>query len=225
MAELFPTTHATWLRARLEEAPDDARRHVMERYLDPLVAYARASSLRGLGEPGEIVSDFLTSRLSDPDYLARWKSSGLPLRRWLVNGLIAHARNRGATEARRRARVQTADPVEIDRAAAAPETDALLALERAWAMRVMIEAHDRIRSELEAEGRSAWWELFRLHSVHGLDYERSARVTGVARGSASHVNRVVATRLRESIASILRRDGIREEDLDRELALLQDLLG
>jgi len=225
MTDRFPTTHATWLRAQVEAAPVEARSHVMQRYLDPLVAYARASTLRNLGEPAELVNDFLASRLAEPAYLARWKASGLPLRRWLVNGLIAHARNRAATEARRRTHVQGADPTELERSAASPETDALLALERAWAMRVMIEAHDRIRRELDAEGRGAWWELFRLHSVQGLGYAQACRITGVAASSASHVNRVVATRLREAIAAILARDGVPPDEIEREFALLEDLLG
>lgn len=225
MSDLFPTTHATWLRSRVESAPDEARRHVMQRYLDPLVAYARASTLRSLGEPAELVNDFLASRLADDGYLVRWKASGLPLRRWLVNGLITHSRNRATTDARRRGRLQGVDPSELEASAASPETDALLALERAWAMRVMIEAHDRIRSELDAEGRGAWWELFRLHSVQGLGYAQASRITGIAASSASHVNRVVATRLREAIAAILLRDGIPPEEIEREFALLEDLLG
>lgn len=225
MTDLFPTTHATWLAERIDASPDDARHHVMRRYLEPLAAYVRASSLRTLGEPAELVSDFLATRLADATYLARWQASGLPLRRWLVNGLIAHARNRAATEARRRARVQSADPFDLDRAAEAPETDALLALERGWAMRVMIEAHDRVRSELDADGRTSWWELFRLHAVQGLGYEQASRITGVALGSASHVNRVVATRLRDAIAAILVRDGVPPAEVEREFGLLEDLLG
>ncbi|MEY3141531.1 MAG: hypothetical protein RLY21_24, partial [Planctomycetota bacterium] len=101
----------------------------------------------------------------------------------------------------------------------------LLALERAWAMRAMMEAHDRVRSELDADGKSAWWELFRLHSVQGLGYAEATRATGLPLASASHINRVVATKLRETLAAILIRDGIREDDIDRELASMQDLLG
>ena len=42
--------------------------------------------------------------MSWPTHLERWLDSGLPLRRWLVNGLLLHVRNRGIAEARRRAR-------------------------------------------------------------------------------------------------------------------------
>ncbi|MBI1304427.1 MAG: hypothetical protein GC172_11680 [Phycisphaera sp.] len=221
MPDLFPTTHATWLETELLERPDSARAHVMSRYAEPLAAYIRASSLRALGEPNELVNDFLASRLADGAYLARWSASGLPLRRWLVNGLIAHARNRADTESRRRATNAAVDPAHV---ADSTETSALLALERAWAMRAMIEAHDRVRSELDADGKSAWWELSRLHSVHGIAYADATRATGLSLASASHINRVVATRLREALAAILLRDGIRADDIDRELATMQDLL-
>jgi hypothetical protein len=38
------------------------------------------------------------------------------------------------------------------------------------------------------------------------------------------LNRVVATRLREVLRSLLERDGVPPDEIDRELALMQDLL-
>ena len=225
MSELFPTTHSTWLIDRSAHAPDEARAHVMSRYFDPLCAYARASSLRAVGEPTELVNDFFAARLSDDAYLARWSTSGLPLRRWLVNGLITHARNRAAAELRRQSKAPATDPATLASAVASPEPAGLLALERAWAMRVMIEAHDRVRSEFDADGKSAWWELFRLHSVQGLAYAEASHAAGVPFTSASHINRVVATRLRDTLAALLARDGVAPAEVDQELALMQDLLG
>jgi DNA-directed RNA polymerase specialized sigma24 family protein len=221
MPDLFPSTHATWLIERVQHAPDEARAHIMSRYHEPLCAYVRASSLRTLGEQHELVNDFLASRVADAGYLVRWSISGMPLRRWLVNGLITHARNRAQAEARRRSARVEIDPTVI---AESLEPTALLALERAWAMRVMIEAHDRVRSEFDADGKSAWWELFRLHSVQGLGYAQAAAATGVPIGSASHINRVVATRLREVLRALLERDGVPPDEIERELALMQDLL-
>ena len=221
MPDIFPTTHSTWLIERIDRAPDEARAHIMSRYHEPLCAYVRASSLRTLGEPAELVNDFLASRVGDAAYLARWSTSSMPLRRWLVNGLITHARNRAQTEARRRSARVEVDPAVV---AESPESSALLALERAWAMRVMIEAHDRVRSEFDADGKSAWWELFRLHSVQGLGYAQAAAATGVPPGSASHINRVVATRLRDVLRALLERDGVPPDEINRELALMQDLL-
>ena len=229
MPDLFPTTHATWLGDAIRTAPADARAHVMQRYFDPLSAYARASSLRLFGEPAELVNDFLAARFADDAYLAKWPASGLPLRRWLANGLFIHARNRALQAKRRAANDMLASPADLDEIAAVRtsdhETDALLALERAWAIRTVTEAHEQVRSELDAEGRSAWWELFRLHTVQGMPYAQAAPAVGIPRTSASSVHRQVVDRLRAALRAILERDGIAPDEIDRELALMQDALG
>ncbi len=224
MSELFPTTQSTWLFDRVARAPDEARAHVLARYFEPLCAYARASSLRALGEPAEIVNDFLTARLADSDYLARWSVSGIPLRRWLANGLLTHARNRALAEARRARHGGSVDPAELERMTTTHATDALLALERAWAVRTVTEAHERVHSELIAEGRASWWELFRLHGVQGMSYEQACPIAGVAPSNATNVHRTVVMRLRDALRAILEREGIRPDEIDRELALMQDLL-
>jgi DNA-directed RNA polymerase specialized sigma24 family protein len=229
MPDLFPTTHSTWLADRIAHAPDEARAHVMSRYFDPLCAYVRASaSLRVLGEPSDLVNAFLAARISDATYLARWSASGLPLRRWLANGLLLHARNAVLASRRRAARQEPTDVGELDRTAhlraADHETDALLALERRWAVRTVTETHEQIRAELHSEGRDAWWELFRLHTVQGKAYAEACAITGVPLGSASSIHRQVVDRLRGALVAILERDGIRREDIDAELASMQDLL-
>lgn len=229
---MFPTTHSTWLMDRIAHAPDEARTHVMTRYFEPLCAYVRASpNLRALGEPAELVNAFLVARIADTrdgGYLARWSTSGLPLRRWLANGLLLHARNTALAARRRAARHEPTEVSELDQTArlrpADHETDALLALERQWAVRVVTEAHEEVRSELHTEGRDAWWELFRLHTVHGKPYAEASQITGVPLTSASSVHRQVVDRLRARLIAILERDGARTEDLEAELAALQDLL-
>lgn len=224
MSSLFPTTHATWLLQTITVDPASAHEHVMERYFEPLCAYARASSLRALGEPAELVSDFLASRTTDSAYLARWAQSGMPLRRWLANGLFTHARNRAVAEARRTRLGAGVDPGELERLASTHDTDALLALERAWAVRTMAEAYERVRTELHAEGRAAWWELFRLHSVQGLPYAQACPAAGIAPSNAANVQRSVVARLRGALRAALERDGIRPDEIERELALMQDML-
>jgi hypothetical protein len=116
------------------------------------------------------LSDLLASRLVDASNLVRWFASGLPLRRWLANCLLTHARNR-------------------------------------------------------AEGRGAWWDLFRLHGMQGMSYAEACRITGIAPSNATNVHRAVVGRLRAALGAILSREGIRAEDIDRELALMQDFLG
>ena len=228
MASEFPTTQTALLTQQIDREPAAARAHIMQRYFEPLCAYARASVLRGLGEPADLVNAFLSARLGDDDdYLMRWRASGIPLRRWLANGLVMHARNDALARRRREERVASADPAALERAAAqvpSGETDALIALERAWAVRCVTEAHDCVRVALQAEGRAAWWELFRLHTVQGMPYAQAATVVGITLVNASSVHRQVVARLHDALHEILARDGVGPDDLDRELAAMQDLL-
>ncbi len=221
----FPTTNTTWIAASITDAPEAVRVQVMERYFQPLCAYARASSLRMLGEPEELVNEFLAARLADSAYLTEWLRSGIPLRRWLANGLLTHARNRALAESRRRAHGGSVDPAMFASVADSHATDALLALERVWTIRTITQAYESVRASFEAEGRGAWWDLFRLHSMQGMPYANACRITGVAASNATNVHRAVVARLRETLARILERDGIPSDEFEREIGLMQDFLG
>ncbi|MFM7052311.1 MAG: hypothetical protein ACKOYN_09290 [Planctomycetota bacterium] len=224
----FPTTHATWLSERIGVANDQVARHVMERYFEPLRAYVRGSSLRSFGDSADLVNDFFAARLGDAGYLARWQDSGLPLRRWLLNGLLLHVRNRAVAEARRRARGDAGvggdahGPERVPAMGAEPA--ALQTLERAWAIGLVTEAHDRVRAGLLAEGREPWWECFRLHVLHGLPYADACPMAGVAASNGANVVRAVTRRLATMLAELLDRDGVPEAEIDAELELIQRLV-
>ena len=91
----FPSTHRTWLETQLglgDPGLAAAREHVMARSHVALAAYVRGARVSALGEPDDIVHDFFAKNLGKIDYLSRWLDSGLPLRRWLMNGVSAHIR-------------------------------------------------------------------------------------------------------------------------------------
>lgn len=221
----FPTTHQTWLSERVGVANDEVARHVMQRYFEPLRAYVKGSSLRNFGDSADLVNDFFAARLGDPTYLERWIDSGLPLRRWLVNGLLLHVGNRGIAEARRRARgdagIGGAEPAA---SISSMEPGALEALERAWAIGLVTEAHDRVRAGLVAENRETWWECFRLHVLHGLPYADACPMAGVSTANGANIVRAVTKRLAAMLAELLTRDGVAEQDIDAELELIQRLV-
>ena len=226
--EHFPTTHATWLSERVGVANDEVARHVMERYFEPLRAYVKGSSLRNFGDSADLVNDFFAARLGDATYLERWLSSGLPLRRWLLNGLLLHVRNRAIAESRRRARGDAGVGGESFGAsgdvAASTEPDALAALERAWAIALVTEAHDRVRAGLVAEHRENWWECFRLHVLHGLPYADACPIAGVPTSNGANIVRAVSRRLAAMLAEQLSREGVADADLDAELEVIQRLV-
>ena len=102
----FPTKQATWIHTRLVEGAsgrEEINTHVMSRYATPLRAYVLGSSICRIDDADALVNGFFASRLSREDFLTAWRDSGLPLRRWLVNGLLLHARER-ERELRRAAR-------------------------------------------------------------------------------------------------------------------------
>ena len=221
----FPTTHQTWLSERVGVANDEVARHVMQRYFEPLRAYVKGSSLRNFGDSADLVNDFFAARLGDATYLERWIDSGLPLRRWLVNGLLLHVRNRGIAEARRRARGDAGvGGTEPAAAVSSAEPGALEALERAWAIGLVTEAHDRVRAGLVAENRESWWECFRLHVLHGLPYADACPMAGVSTANGANIVRAVTKRLAAMLSELLARDGVEESRIDDELALIQRLL-
>ncbi len=226
--EHFPTTHATWLSERVGVANDEVARHVMERYFEPLRAYVKGSSLRNFGDSADLVNDFFAARLGDANYLERWLSSGLPLRRWLLNGLLLHVRNRAIAGSRRRARGDAGIGGESFGASggivASTEPDALAALERAWAIALVTEAHDRVRTGLVAEHRENWWECFRLHVLHGLPYADACPIAGVPTANGANIVRAVSKRLAAMLTEQLSREGVAEADLDAELDVIQRLV-
>ena len=153
--DAFPTTDATWMHQQLdrdEEARRALRSVVMARYFEPLRIYVKGSSYRGLGESAELVSAFFVSRFARDDYLDAWRASGMPLRRWLINGLILSMRE----EVRRRRRAARRGMNEVREARAfaepgsgdddpidlleSPEPEAEAAFERAWAVSILREA-------------------------------------------------------------------------------------
>lgn len=229
----FPTTHQTWLADRIGTADDEAARevvhHVMQRYFEPLRAYVKGSSLRNFGDSADLVNDFFAARLGDPNYLERWIDSGLPLRRWLVNGLLLHVRNRGIAESRRRARGDAGvggheANSPLSTSPSNTEPGALEALERAWAIGLVTEAHDRVRAGLLAENRESWWECFRLHVLHGLPYADACPMAGVSTANGANIVRAVTKRLAAMLAELLTRDGVAEECVDAELELIQRMV-
>lgn len=248
----FPSTHGTWILSRLdamrgggdaaESALAELNGHVMRRYAGPLAEYVRASSLRSSEEPEELVNAFFASRLSRDTYLTQWHASGLPLRRWLVNGMLLHARERARTrrmaagDAQRAASAADAESLERREPAAYER------FEREWARHVLSEAAARAEQGLVAEGRADAWQAFKRHVIDGVPYDAIARGVGErtqagAEGrtpaesarapaeSARTLARLGHARFERALREILADEGVAPSDIDVEMAWLYEVSG
>ena len=239
----FPSTHATWIDAQLTIAEDadrahaagDAlaasraagarnalRRHVMERYTGALGAYVSSSGLRSAGERDELVAGFYAGPLADDAFLARWRTSGMPLRRWLMNAIAFHCRGLRRDARRERARTEPGDVQALDAAGAgltqgaagAAEADAAEAFDRAWALAIVNESYARVQAELADAGRHDDDAILRMHLVDGMPYEEIAHRLGLTRTECFNATRRVAARVRESLRELLREEGVPNSGLD-----------
>jgi hypothetical protein len=224
VANAFPSTNVTWILERLsagDEGRSDVRQHVMARYARPLAAYVQGSSLRDLGEPEEIVHGFFAAALARDDYFERWRTSGARLRRWLLNGLLLHAKGLRRDRGRERARI--ACDLE-DAEAIGREASAERAFERAWAERLLAEACALASSRLADAGKGRRFELFRRHVLNGERAIDVADDLGFRRTECSAIIRGVTNEVRRSLRELVQQDGVADADLDEEVAHLRSLL-
>jgi DNA-directed RNA polymerase specialized sigma24 family protein len=242
----FPSTHATWIDAQLTIAEDgeraaaagDAtgraraanahralREHVMQRYAPALTAYVSTPALRDVAERDEIVGGFFARTMGDPQFFVRWRASGMPLRRWLMNAIAFHCRGlvRDGQRERRRmqgpggaagAAVDARDAAEIAGTRAGSEPDPADAFDRAWALALSNEAYAMVQAELVARGKGDDDAVFRMHVVDGMTYAQVATRTGRTEAECLNATRRVAAALRATVRDLLREEGVPADGLD-----------
>jgi len=224
----FPSTQRSFIARTLAEGDlERARNHVMERAYAPLCAYARTSSLRHMASPHQSASDFaadlvggyLASRFGREDYLWRWLNDHplVPLRRWLVNGLLLYARE--VVASRRRP--------NSDRQGAAPplgiESSPWQVLERTWRDEMLQIACNHLAARYAREGQSDSWRLVVRHIVDGASYADIERELEIPAARAPMITRTALRRLRVELEALLS-DEIADPRLrERELSAM--LLG
>lgn len=223
-ADWFPTTHATTIIDATrggDEALAFATARLIERYAQPLEAYAQGSSLREIAEPRELVHGFLVAKFGTPllarAYLSAWNASGLTLRRWMMNGLLLHAR--GVVRDRQRSRARALDGALHGIASGDPGPEA--AFEQAWARAVLAEACMQVEQALVAEGRDRAWRVFRLHAIDGRPYGELEVEFALSRQQMADLVRGVTARLRARVRELLDDEGLDgDEGVDEIVRLL-----
>ena len=235
----FPTKQATWIHTRLVEGAsgrEEINTHVMSRYATPLRAYVLGSSICRIDDAYALVNGFFASRLSREDFLTAWRDSGLPLRRWLVNGLLLHARER-ERELRRAARDGAgAGPACVGCACVSStscrdaeeiglEPSAFEQFERAWSRALLTDACTLAEHELVAEHDANAWEIFRRHHLDGLEYAEIAQQLRMTSAEARTHARRAAYRYERALVRLLRDEGVGDDDMDAEIAWIVEVSG
>ncbi len=221
--QYFPTTHATWIIESTrgdESALAAVAARIIERYAQPLEAYAQGSSLREIAEPRELVHAFLIAKFGTPAscraYLEAWNASGLTLRRWMMNGLLLHVR--GIVRDARRAREKPLDATLGLLQSQQPDPAA--AFERAWAKAILSEACAQVEQALVAEGRDRAWRVFRLHALDGRAYGELEAEFALSRQQMADLVRGVTARLRTRLRELLDEEGHFGDDAIDEIVRL-----
>lgn len=206
----FPTTRLTTLldglrTQDLSEATARLAATIMARYAGPLAIYARGSSLREIAEPEDLVHGFFATALADPAYFARYQASGMRMRRWLMNGLLLHARG----VARDRVRQVRREGAPLDAAITVADGSASAedAYHRAWALALLSEACASVEAMLVAEGRDRAWTVFRRHAIDGRSYGELEPELGLGRQQMADLVRTVTQRLRARMLELLEAEG------------------
>lgn len=219
----FPSTHGTWIEGQLERAMDAGatdmaaagvalRTHLMERYYEPLCIYVQSRSLIALGEPADIVGEFFARDFDSVEFLRRWRDSGMPLRRWVMNAMALHCKGLLRDVGRMARRHDDAGKVdEVAGAFARAER----AFDRAWAVSIANRAFWIAQMDAESRGRPQDALAFRLHAIDGATHEAIARQLHITESQSSNACRRMSGRMREAIGDLLRQDGVQQDQLEQ----------
>ncbi len=221
--DAFPQTlNPTWWDIRLEGGDEasmrELRNHIMTIYAEPLKAYYYGSSFREMGDADDIVQGFFSDRLSRPDYLRQWRSSGKKLRRWLMNGLCFYLRECIHKENQRDATGTHA----LAELAASDETQSQ-AMDLAFLRSVVQSALETARKECSERGLVDHWEYFYAYHLQGRSCDDLAAQHSIDRDRMWVMIRTGQRRFAKAVRDHLAEDGVRADQIDAEIQSLLDL--
>lgn len=220
---VFPATQHTWLVNELinggPTAFDRVNRHVMTVYAHPLKVYYLGSSWRTSGESDDIINGFFANRLSRESFLTDWHSSGLRLRRWLMNGLLFYLKE----NYRRQIRDGAVTPLPDETSgtfSGGPDA----AFDRAWAESIVRTAWAMAQERCTDAGQHTHWELFIRHHLHSEPYRNLSDAFGVSPGRAAVMVRTASGKFRAALREVIAADGVPDDELDNELNELMEVM-
>jgi DNA-directed RNA polymerase specialized sigma24 family protein len=218
----FPATPRTVIAdVEREGSGGHLARRIMELYREPLERYYERTSFRRSGPATDVVAGFFASRLSREGWLGQWANrhrlDGIPLRRWLMNGLNFYLQ-----EEHRRSARDAHGGHEVLGLVASPAAE--LDFEREFARSLVRKAYDMTSGLCAEAGQDVHFEVFRRHVVEGRPYRDIGRELGLDEPRCGGMTRTVAAKFRRCLSDLLREDGCEPGAVDGEVARMMGLL-
>ncbi len=218
--DAFPTTQGTYLGRLLgagEGDRNEAGRHIMAVYAQPLKVYLKGSSFRTLGEPDEIVEAFFADRLTRKAFLLDWLTSGQRLRYWLIRAFGNYLKEYVRSDKTwRRSPGRWPQGQETDR----PEA----AFHRQVALETVREALRLAEQSCRAAGQDEHWQVFIRHHLEGQAYAGIAQMLHLTPRRAGVMARTVASKFKAKLREVVAWQGAEPEEIDREIEALLETI-
>ncbi len=231
----FPPTRGSVLEAARSARPEERRRALetlAAAYWRPVYVTLRLKWRRGHDEAADLAQSFFAHVL-ETKLLDRFDPSRGRLRTYLracLDALVANEAKAASREKRGGGSLHLSLDVEALRAEAdaaaadrVPSPEELFT--REWVRGVFGAAVGRVRSGLAAEGKEAWFELFRRYDLEGDDasapsYAALARELGMKETDVTNRLAAVRRRFREAALEVLRELTATDEEFRKEARAL-----
>lgn len=217
-SDVFPQTSTSWIQDRLMDGKGGRRevdRHVMEVYAFPMRVYYLGTKDRSLGEPDDVVQGFFADRLAKPEFFAQWQSSGMPLRRWLMNALNFYLK-----ELRRASRRGHPSGDSADEPSSFTG-DPNIEMERAFVISIVRAALEKTQHYCESHKLQQHWTAFYEHFYMERPYAEIAPTLDVTPGRAMVMARTVRHKFAAEIRRMMTIDSAEDRIDDAILNLVQ----
>lgn len=226
MAEHFQPTERSWIHRQVELGERglvEVHEHIAETYQLPLQIYYSATSwARERGADPDwsaetVVHEFLADRLTKPGYIEKWTTSGLRLRRWLINGLHlflkehfrATRRIGGNDEEMQDLAIQDEPGVEAD---------------RVMIYGLVRQAIKNVVDAFESSGQPAHAVAFVRVYLDQVSVADVAEEINHTTGQIKGMLRVARSRFKKAFEEVLLRDGITAEQVEQEIEAMMEII-